>query len=142
MKINTFILIIFINLLIVGCVSTNPKAEDTGYFKTIGGGFLISKSTNEIRYTYSFKSRDNLPIGSFLVVDFQNPTGEKPLKYTENINKLKNEFYIESPIVTSLEADKNYKIIITLYSDDKMQEILHSHEQYIRSYINQKELKW
>ena len=135
---------LFICFIIPSGCSTikTPNISESEYFRTTGGGFIVSSKLKEIYYSFALFPVTPLPLGSYIEIHYQNPDGGSPIVEGLVIDKPADELSFKSPPVTGVRAYKNYKIEVLLYETQKKEILLGEHTQYIQSLINEKDLNW
>lgn len=134
--------IVLLILLMTSCSLTPPKISESDYFTTKSGGFLFSKKEKKVNYTLSVASRGNIKENNFIVAEFENPLGGKPLESTHLVKENESEFHFKSPPIKGLKAYSNYNTKVYLYENESREKLLGTHEQSIQSIVNQKDLNW
>jgi hypothetical protein len=129
-------------LYLAACTLLPPKAERSEYFETRAAGFLADTDTREIRYTLAIDALKDIPEGSVLEVQFENPMGTAPLVTTQSVDPSWASFHFQSPPVHGLKVGKVYRMEVLLYSDASHSQQLAAHHQDVQNLIDQRGLGW
>jgi hypothetical protein len=111
---------------------TDPT--ESKYFTTSNGGIILDPNTQPIKISYvlALQLRQNIPSGAVAVADFENPENtNKPLQATHVFTTPKDSITLFSPNLSCITNGRNYRVLITLYTDAKRTRILGTHEQFI-----------
>jgi hypothetical protein len=127
---------------LTGCGLTPPKPVQSEYFASEWGGFTADRKKREIYYGLTVTSRMSIPAGSYIEVQFENPSGGAPLVKTHVVESGERTFAFESPPVSGLKAHSNYNVKVSLYEDNTKRKLLGTHKQSLQNLINQKDLGW
>ncbi len=114
---------------------SRPDPTSSEYFATFGGGMVFLPETKPPTpaYTLSLDLKKNIPAGAVAVAEFENPVDKsKPLfaTYVFKANE-KDRIRFISPKLSCVTNNRNYRILVTLYSDAKRTRTLGTHEQSI-----------
>jgi hypothetical protein len=83
-------------------------------------------------YALTLDLRQNIPAGAVAVAEFENPANSsKPLSATYVFKANEKRITLISPNLSCVINGRNYRILVTLYSDAKRTQILGTHEQSI-----------
>ncbi len=142
MKTKIFLKAFFIIVLgqgISGCVSNPPLASETEYVTTTGAQFLIDTNEGTVKYGMNYhlnKDIGNIP--SYIAI-FENPepSGES-LIVKKSIPPGEKDLIIQSPILSGIENNRDYNVILKLLSNGKM---VTEHQQKVQFSLPQNILK-
>ncbi|CAM3889303.1 hypothetical protein [Ectopseudomonas alcaliphila] len=142
---KTLPVIIFASFLLAACASLSnlPKPEQSEYFTTLGGGFVITLGNPPTyRYGVNLVITKTLPESAYAVVEFQNPAdSSQPFVLAGPLEDLKkmtpspypNVWVLTSPAVQGISAHTNYAVIASIYSDSSRQTLTARHTQLVNS---------
>jgi hypothetical protein len=111
-----------------------PEPTQSKYFTTFGGGVLLDPKNQPVKINYglTLQLRQNIPSGAVAIADFENPANiDKPLRATHVFTSTKNQITLISPDLSCVTNGRNYRVLVTLYSDAKRTRILGTHNQLI-----------
>jgi hypothetical protein len=111
-----------------------PDPTESKYFTTFGGGIALDPGTQPLKifYALTLQLRQNIPSGAVAVADFENPENAgKPLQATHVFTTPKNRITLLSPNLSCVTNGRNYRVLVTLYTDAKRTRILGTHEQFV-----------
>jgi hypothetical protein len=111
-----------------------PEPTRSAYFTTYGGGMIFRTETKPVTPGYSLilDLSQNIPAGAVAVAEFENPANSsKPLSTTYVFKANEKRIGLLSPNLSCVTNGRNYRILVTLYSDAKRTRILGTHEQAI-----------
>lgn len=129
-------------MLLVACGITPPKPQHSEYFQSNGGGFLIERLEKNVRYGINLASKGNAPVGSYIVVEYENPAGGVPLLSSHRVQGDEVEFSLKSPPIRGLRANSNYLVTVYLYANEDRNTLLGKHKQRVQSLFNQSDFGW
>jgi hypothetical protein len=113
---------------------SRPDPTNSAYFTTFGGGMIFRTETKPPTPGYSLllDVKQNIPAGAVAVAEFENPANSsKPVSATYIFKANEKRIGIISPNLSCVTNGRNYRILVTLYSDAKRTRILGTHEQLI-----------
>lgn len=123
---------LFCILALAICLSctTNslPRQSTSEYFRTTGGAFIANLQQKSTQYFITLNVLRDIEIGSKLVVNYQNPSGD-PLQYVEVITEKKKNLILKSSPIQGLVHNTAYSVEIKLYAKDG--KLLCEHKQAI-----------
>ncbi|MEM7359902.1 MAG: hypothetical protein AAF431_12450 [Pseudomonadota bacterium] len=136
-----FTCLLFLLLISLNTRAAPPTANETEYFKTVAGGFLINEG--KPLYALTFEVLKELPTDSFIEVSFDNPRKKQP----DIVGAAKQEFtdgnlLIESPGLECIKNKKTYEARLVAYQSAQKLKVVTEHSQQIqfnmpRRYIKQ-----
>jgi hypothetical protein len=85
---------------------------------------LANTDAKEMHYTLAIDALKDIPEGSALEVQFENPMGGAPLVTTQSVDPSRAHFHFQSPPVHGHKVGNVYQMEVLLYSDA-------SHSQHI-----------
>lgn len=101
-------------LFAVGWVMREDPAEKP-YLGIAGGGFVYNYREAQVYYGFVANVLKPLPVGTWLVADFENPAGGPPLTVETRLHARSVRYGVHSPQVRGVKAGKPYHVAIRLY---------------------------
>lgn len=125
-------LLLFSSILLSGC-GEDPNAP---YLEFQGGGFIFNYRVGEAFYGFVAKPLRDIPLGTTIVAEFEDPAGGPPLtvKHAAKANLIQYSF--RTPGVKKVQKEKPYLVTIKLVSDASG-DILAEYKQEYKSSIDQ-----
>lgn len=119
-----------------GTVSSPPRPQESEYFHTRESGFHISAREGTVRYTAVLELNAPLDKPLFLDIQYQNPADpEAPHAEASEWSPEEKTLHLTSPPLQGIEADKIYRVEVTIFEDPDRTETLDTHEILILSNI-------
>jgi hypothetical protein len=107
-----------IGLLMAGCVSNPPLPSTTEYVTTTGGQFLIDTEKGTIKYGMNYHLTKELGNSANFTAVFENPEpGGENLIVNGNIQPGQNDLIIQSPVLSGIENNREYNVLLKLFSN-------------------------
>ncbi|WP_310481084.1 hypothetical protein [Chamaesiphon sp. VAR_48_metabat_403] len=137
MRYSIRLLVTLVSLLSLAAPSWAQSAPDPAsspYFTTFGGGIAFLPETNPPSpiYTLSLDLKKNIPAGAVAVAEFENPVDKsRPLSATYVFKPNEQRIRFISPKLSCVNNERNYQILVTLYSNAKRTRTLGTHAQAI-----------
>ncbi len=124
--------VIALGLLLAGC------GDDSGepYLTVAGGGFIFNYRIAESYYGIVVKAERQLPKGSLLVAEFEDPAGGPPITLREPVIEGRLRYSFRSPPVRGIQKDVPYKVTVVLKESEAGKE-LERLERVYRSQVDQ-----
>jgi hypothetical protein len=113
---------------------SRPEPTRSAYFTTFGGGMIFRTETKPVTpgYALILDLRQKIPAGAVAAAEFENPANSsKPLAATHVFTANEQRITLLSPNLSCVTNSRNYRILVTLYSDAQRTRILGTHEQVI-----------
>ena len=109
-----------------------PENTESKFLKTTGTGILFNKD-NQGRFTLSIVTLEGLPTGSYLEVHFPDPSNPANKNTVgKEVQTERDKLLFESPTSNQFRC-WNYEVLVNVYSDSTMFELLDTHYQFIQS---------
>lgn len=97
--------------LIAGC---DDKPETGPYMEFVGGGFIFNIRNAEAYYGLIAKIVRDVPDGTRLEAEFENPSGDAPFVFEALSPKSQRSYRFETPPLTGIRADRDYWVELRL----------------------------
>lgn len=101
-------------LLAVGWATREDPAEKP-YLDIAGGGFIYNYREAQVYYGFVAHVLKPLPLGTWLIAEFENPAGGPPLTVETRLHARSVRYGVHSPQVRGVKAGKPYHVAIRLY---------------------------
>lgn len=120
-----------------------PPNTSSEFLTTTSTGVLYSFRSGRVisQYSISLKANPEIPAGAYLDAHFENPLDvSKPMVVGKRINVsergIKEDiFQILSPEFEGIRC-RNYEILVNVYSNDKKDNLLGRHRQFVQSRVD------
>ena len=107
-------------LPVVSCKSLPPKPATTEYVKTEGAGFAIEKK-KDVNYGITYTLLKSIGDSPSIKIEFENPDNtQESIIVEKTINPNEKRLVISSPLLSCIENDRTYQVILSLYSNGKL----------------------
>lgn len=116
--------------------SCDGEPEDGPYVEYAGGGFVFNYRIAEATYGFVVKRVREIPAGTVLEAQFENPAGGDPLTERQTAREGALQYRFQSPPVSGVKADRDYRIELRLL-DPASGALLASYDYAIRSQLDQ-----
>jgi hypothetical protein len=113
---------------------SRPDPVNSAYFTTFGGGMIFRTETKPPTpgYSLTLDLRQSIPAGAVAVFEFENPANSsKPVSATYVFKANEKRITVLSPNLSCVTNGRNYRILVTLYSDAQRTRVLGTHEQAV-----------
>jgi len=97
--------------LIAGC---DDKPETGPYFEFVGGGFIFNIRSAEAYYGFVAKIVRDVPDGTHIEAEFENPSGDAPFVFEALSAKTQRSYRFETPPLAGIRADRDYWVELRL----------------------------
>lgn len=101
-------------LLAIGWAFREDPAEKP-YLGIAGGGFIFNYRVADVFYGFTAYVLKPLPVGSWLIAEFEDPQGGPPLTVETRLHARSSKYGVRSPSVRGVKAGKPYHVSIRLY---------------------------
>ena len=101
-------------LMAIGWVTREDPAEKP-YLGIVGGGFVYNYREADVYYGFVASVLKPLPIGTWLVAEFEDPAGGPPLTVETRLHARSSRYGVHSPSVRGVKAGRPYHVSIRLY---------------------------
>ncbi len=101
-------------LLAVGWATRDDPAEKP-YLGIAGGGFIYNYREAIVYYGFVANVLKPLPVGTWLIADFEDPGGGPPLTVETRLHARSVRYGVHSPSVRGVKAGKPYHVALRLY---------------------------
>lgn len=127
-------------LLMTGFLTTACGEEtETPYLEITGGGFIFNYRIAEAYYGFVAKPRRDIPEGTEIIAEFENPSGGDPIIVTTRADPKKLQYMLRTPGVDGVVKDRPYRVVVTL-KEPRADASLAVYEKEFRSSIDQSEM--
>ena len=127
-------LLIF-GMLLSGC----GEDKDAPYLEFTGGGFIFNYRIGKAFYGFVARPLRDIPEGTEIIAEFENPAGGEPLIVTATANPDQLQYMLRTPGVSGVVKDRPYKVTITLQKPGTDTPLATYSKEY-RSSINQSDM--
>ncbi|MDH6266781.1 hypothetical protein M2360_002177 [Rhizobium sp. SG_E_25_P2] len=110
---NRMLLTALAALMLAGC-----QREANDYLSINGKIFIFNVRLSKAYYTLNLNRLADVPDGSMVTAEFENPAGGPPLSVTKKVFPNMTRIDFQSPDLDCIVADKPYAITITLRAPD------------------------
>lgn len=121
-------------LFAVGWATREDPAEKP-YLEVAGGGFVYNYREAQVYYGFVATVLKPLPVGTWLIAEFENPAGGQPLTVETRLHARSVRYGVHSPHVRGVKAGKPYHVAIRLY-DHTRSELIWSGEKDFTSQLD------
>tara|TARA_R110002094_G_scaffold66349_3_gene75970 strand:+ start:528 stop:1031 length:504 start_codon:yes stop_codon:yes gene_type:complete len=128
-------MILAVGLLLSGC----GEEADKPYLEFTGGGFIFNYRIGEAFYGFVAKPRRDIPEGTEIIAEFENPKGGAPITVTAKAKASQLQYTLRTPGVEGVVKDRPYKVVITLKAPGEVQPLAVYEKEYTSS-LNQADL--
>ena len=101
-------------LMAIGWAMREDPAEKP-YIDIAGGGFVYNYREAQVYYGFVAHVLKPLPVGTWLITEFENPAGGPPLTVETRLHARSVRYGVHSPKVRGVKAGKPYHVAIRLY---------------------------
>lgn len=122
-------------MLLSGC----SEDEDAPYLEFTGGGFIFNYRIGEAFYGFVARPLRDIPEGTKIIAEFENPAGGAPLIVTTTANPDQLQYMLRTPEVFGVVKDRPYKVTITLQKPGADKPLASYSKEYVSS-INQSDM--
>ncbi len=84
------------------------------YLKVVGGSFIFNYRVSDIYMGFSAIPEKPIPVGSTLVVSFENPASDTPFVVTRQIGLPDRSISVRSPSMRGVQANVPYQVSLQL----------------------------
>lgn len=114
---------------------TEPRPKKSEYFETLHGGVLV---VGDDAGYYLFTKVIKKPAKDlYIVVDYENPSGGKPLTNDMEFKTTAEELHFSAPaFVKGLKSYSDYEIIVRVFESKEAKEPIDTLKQTIRCYVD------
>lgn len=97
-------------MLLAGC------GDDPGtpYLEFTGGGFIFNYRIGEALYGFVVKPRREIPEGTEIIAEFEDPAGGDPIIVTALAKPSQLQYMFRTPGVQGVVKDRPYKVSVSL----------------------------
>jgi len=103
-----------LTLLAVGWMTGEDPAQKP-YLGIAGGGFIFNYREADVYYGFTANVLKPLPVGSWLVAEFEDPGGGPPLAVETRLHARSVRYGVRSPSVRGVKAGRPYHVSIRIY---------------------------
>jgi len=96
--------------------ATRDDPAEKPYLKIAGGGFVYNYRVAEVFYGFTAYVMKPLPIGSWLIAEFEDPGGGPPMSVETRLHARSVRYGVRSPSIRGVMAGKPYHVSIRLYN--------------------------
>lgn len=129
-------LLVLVAAAFVLALSACDESSDEPYLEFAGGGFMFNYRIAEVFYGFVARPLREIPEGTILEAQFEDPSGGAPLVVTQVAKDYRQEFSFHSPPVKGVVAGRDYKVELRLLSAGD-REVLASYNTTFRSSADQ-----
>ncbi len=86
------------------------------YLKVLGGSFIFNYRVSDVYMGFTAVPEKPIPVGSTLVVTFENPAGDTPFVVIRQIGLPDRSISVRSPSMRGVKADVPYQVSLQLLS--------------------------
>lgn len=116
-----------------GCSDGDPDAP---YVEFAGGGFVFNYRLAEAYYGFVVRRLRRIPAGTILEVEFEDPSGGKPIVIRQTALPTRLFYKFETPPVQGVRASIDYHVVLRLI-DPATQRTLARYGRSFRSDVDQ-----
>jgi hypothetical protein len=102
-------------LPLAGC----QREEEKTLVELSGRVFIFNYRLSTAAYAISLKKVSDIPEGSVVATEYENPAGGEPLKTEAKIFPFWQKIALESPALRCVVKDKPYKVVIRIVGPDR-----------------------
>src|SRR5690606_36323739 len=124
-------------LLLAGfLLSACGEDTQTPYLEFTGGGFIFNYRIAKAFYGFVAKPRRDIPEGTQIIAEFENPAGGAPIIVTAETKPSQLRYMLRTPGVEGVVKNHPYKVIVTLKAPGDAPPLAVYEKEYI-SNLNQ-----
>lgn len=103
--------LIIIPILMLSACGEDPNSP---YLEFKGGGFIFNYRIGEAFYGFVAKPLRDIPPGTTLVAEFENPAGGPPLTVSQTAKSNMIQYNFRTPGIKMIQKDHPYQVTIRL----------------------------
>lgn len=107
--------IVLVAMLFAAGWATRQDPAEKPYIGIAGGGFVYNYREAEVFYGFVAQVLKPLPVGTWMIAEFDNPAGGPPLTVETRLNARSARYGVHSPNVRGVKAGAPYHVAIRLY---------------------------
>ncbi len=111
----------FCTVLLATYLTLREDPAKRPYLKILGGSFIFNYRVSDVYMGFTAVPEKPIPIGSTLVVTFENPAGDTPFVVTRQIGLPDRGISVRSPSMRGVRAHVPYKVSLQLLSTGTME---------------------
>lgn len=110
---------------------TREDPTEKPYLRIAGGGFIYNYRVADVFYGFTAYVLKPLPVGSWIIAEFENPDGGVPLTVETRLHARSIKYGIRSPSVRGVKAGRPYRVSIRIVDYTRTQVIWSDERDYV-----------
>lgn len=110
---------------------TREDPTEKPYLRIAGGGFIYNYRVADVSYGFTAYVLKPLPVGSWIIAEFENPGGGLPLTVETRLHARSVKYGIRSPSVRGVKAGRSYRVSIRIVDYTRTQVIWSDERDYV-----------
>ncbi|WP_419909282.1 hypothetical protein [Hoeflea sp.] len=104
----------FCLVLLVAILLLRDDPGEKPYLKILGGSFIFNYRVADVYMGFTAVPEKPIPVGTMLVVTFENPSGGSPYVVTRQIGLPDRSISVRSPSMRGVKAKVPYRVMLEL----------------------------
>ena len=104
----------FCAVLLAAILLLRDDPGEKPYLRVLGGSFIFNYRVSDIYMGFTAVPEKPIPVGTMLVVTFENPSGDTPFVVTRQIGLPDRSISVRSPSMRGVRADIPYAVTLEL----------------------------
>ncbi|MDJ0949866.1 MAG: hypothetical protein QNJ94_13190 [Alphaproteobacteria bacterium] len=104
----------FVAIVALAIAACDEARDDTPYLEFVGGGFIFNYNVAEAYYGFVARARREIPPGTVLEAEFENPDGGSPFLVRQTARAGQIDYTFRSPSLQGVKAEVDYRVELRL----------------------------